>query len=96
MVSFQRMKEEIDGWGNTIASRVPVVSKTGCFTMVAIAAFLLIILGFAIGYGSSSGGSQAGSQAAPLTQQQPNYIYVSNTSGELMIYQIQGDQKWPC
>ena len=52
MVSFQRMKDEIDGWGNTITSRVPVVSKSGCMTVVAIAVFLLVIIGFAIGYGS--------------------------------------------
>ena len=52
MVSFQRMKDEIDGWGNTITSRVPVISKSGCLTIVAITVFLLVIIGFAIGYGS--------------------------------------------
>ena len=46
------MKDEIDGWGNTITSRVPVISKSGCLTIVAITVFLLVIIGFAIGYGS--------------------------------------------
>ena len=52
MVSFQRMKDEIDGWGNHISSRVPVVSKTACLTLTAVGVFLLFIIGFAIGYGS--------------------------------------------
>ena len=52
MVSFQRMKDEIDGWGNTVTSRVPALTKSGCLTIVAITVFLLVIIGFAIGYGS--------------------------------------------
>ena len=52
MVSFQRMKDEIDGWGNTVTSRVPAITKSGCLTIVAITVFLLVIIGFAIGYGS--------------------------------------------
>ena len=46
------MKDEIDGWGNAVSSRVPVISKSGCLTIVAITVFLLVIIGFAIGYGS--------------------------------------------
>lgn len=76
MVSFQRMKDEIDGWGNTITSRVPVISKSGCLTIVAITVFLLVIIGFAIGYGSRP--SQPASASALI---QPSYIFVSNTSG---------------
>ena len=45
MVSFQRMKDEIDGLGNHISSRVPVIGKSGCFTMVAIGVFVLFIIG---------------------------------------------------
>ena len=45
MVSFQRMKDEIDGLGNHITSRVPVIGKSGCFTMVAIGVFVLFIIG---------------------------------------------------
>ena len=77
MVSFQRMKDEIDGWGNTITSRVPVISKSGCLLIVAISVFLLVILGFAIGYGSRP--SQPASASALI--QKPNYVFVSNTSG---------------
>lgn len=79
MVNFQRMKDEIDGWGNTLSSRVPVVGKTGCFTIVAIVVFLIFIIAFAIGYGSHR--VAHGSETSALTQQGPNYVFVSNTSG---------------
>ena len=77
MVNFQRMKDEIYGWGNHISSRVPVVSKTACLTLTAVGVFLLFIIGFAIGYGSHRV-AKANSQALTAG---PNYVFVSNTSG---------------
>ena len=71
------MKDEIDGWGNHISSRVPVVSKTACLSLTAVGVFLLFIIGFAIGYGSHRV-SRANSQALTAG---PNYVFVSNTSG---------------
>ena len=81
MVSFQRMKDELDGLGTTISSRVPVVGKTGCFMLTAVGILVFFIVAFAIGY-SSHKASQNG-KTAPLisTQTGPNYVFVSNTSG---------------
>ena len=82
MVSFQRFKDEIDGLGNHITSRVPVLGRSGCLTISAIGLFVLFIIGFAIGYGSHRVNSNSdGIRASPLQLQQPNYVFVSNTSG---------------
>lgn len=76
------MKDEIDGLGSHISSRVPVLGKTGCLTIVAIGVFVLFIIGFAIGYGSHRVNSNTdGIRAEQLQQQQPNYVFVSNTTG---------------
>jgi len=84
MVSFQRMKDEIDGLGNHISSRVPVIGKSGCFTMVAIGVFVLFIIGFAIGYGSHRSNTDSNNDgiiASALQLQQPNYIFLNNNTG---------------
>ena len=82
MVSFQRFKDEIDGLGNHITTRVPVLGKSGCLTISVIGLILLFIIGIAIGYGSHRVNSNSdGIRAAPLQLQQPNYVFVSNTSG---------------
>ena len=48
---------------------------------MAIGVFVLFIIGFAIGYGSHRVNSNTDSiKASPLLQQ-PNYVFVSNTSG---------------
>ncbi len=57
------MKDELDDIGTQISSRVPVVGRTGCVTVLLIAVFFLFIIGFAIGYGTSRGGSGATSSA---------------------------------
>jgi len=74
------MKDEIDGLGTTISSRVPVISKAGCMTIVGISVFLLIVVGFAIGYGSRPANPNPDS-ATSARLIQPNYIFVSNSSG---------------
>ncbi len=68
MVNFQRMKDELDDLGTNISSRVPVIGKTGCVTILLIALFFLFIVGFAIGYGTSRGSSS--SRTAAFTDPQ--------------------------
>lgn len=77
MVNFKRMKDELDDLGAQVRSRVPVVGKTGCTTIVLITIFLLFLIGFAIGYGTH----RTTSSNADSLRQQPNYVFVSNTSG---------------
>ena len=53
MVSFQRMRDELD----SIEYKLPVIGKAGCLTLVVVSFFVLFIVGFAIGYGISSQGT---------------------------------------
>jgi hypothetical protein len=69
MVNFQRMKDELDGLGNSLSSRVPVIGKTGCFTIIAIAIFLVFVLAFVIGYGSHKQAAAQTGSCPPLTGQ---------------------------
>ena len=52
MVSFQRMRDELD----SIEYKLPVIGKAGCLTLVLVSLFILFIIGFAIGYGVSRPG----------------------------------------
>ena len=53
MVSFQRMRDELD----SIEYKLPVVGKAGCLILAVVSFFVLFIVGFAIGYGVSSNGN---------------------------------------
>ena len=53
MVSFQRMRDELD----SIEYKLPVVGKAGCLILAVVSLFVLFIVGFAIGYGVSSNGN---------------------------------------
>ena len=52
MVSFQRMRDELD----SIEYKLPVIGKAGCLTLAVVSFFVLFIIGFAIGYGVSNNG----------------------------------------
>ena len=52
MVSFQRMRDELD----SIEYKLPVIGKAGCLTLAVVSFFMLFIIGFAIGYGVSNNG----------------------------------------
>ena len=52
MVSFQRMRDELD----SIEYKHPVIGKAGCLTLAVVSFFVLFIIGFAIGYGVSNNG----------------------------------------
>ena len=54
MVSFQRMRDELD----SIEYKLPVIGKAGCLTLVVVSFFILFIIGFSIGYGVSHKGKQ--------------------------------------
>ena len=55
MVSFQRMRDELD----SIEYKLPVIGKAGCLTLVVVSFFILFIIGFSIGYGVSHKGKKA-------------------------------------
>ena len=77
MVSFQRMRDELDNLETQVANKFPVMGRTGCLVMVSIAVFVLFIIGFAIGYGVHRQGKD-GTTAAALAS--PNYVFISNNS----------------
>ena len=54
MVSFQRMRDELD----SIEYKLPVIGKAGCLTLVVVSFFILFIIGFSIGYGVSHKGKK--------------------------------------
>ena len=54
MVSFQRMRDELD----SIEYKLPVIGKAGCLTLVVVSFFILFIIGFAIGYGVNHKGTR--------------------------------------
>ena len=55
MVSFQRMRDELD----SIEYKLPVIGKAGCLTLVVVSFFILFIIGFSIGYGVSHKGKKS-------------------------------------
>jgi len=76
MVSFQRMRDELD----SIEYKLPVIGKAGCLTLAVVSFFVLFIIGFAIGYGVSNNGVSDLSSSEANAQSSPNYIFVSNNS----------------
>ena len=87
MVSFQRMRDDLDDLGTQVTNKLPAVGKTGCIALVGVAVLVLFAIGFAIGYSSnnnSTGDITSSAQSFPksqgLIQSAPHYVFVSNNS----------------
>lgn len=50
MVSFQRMKDELDDLGTHVSNKLPVLGRSGCLIVVAVVATLIFVVAFVIGY----------------------------------------------
>jgi len=78
------MRDEIDNLETQVAAKFPVLGRSGCLAVVAIAVFVLFILGFAIGYGvhkqSASNDAKSGATVNAALAASPNYVFVSNNS----------------
>lgn len=89
MVSFQRMKDEVDNIGTSVTNKLPPIGKNTCITIVFATLLLLFVLGFAIGYSCSGHGHTTDFKEAKSARfisdhgggvSSPNYVFVSNNS----------------
>ena len=81
MVNFQRMKDELDGFGSQVSTKLPVVNRGSCVVLSLIVVLVIVIFGLAIGLGVQKrvGG---GPSSSGLTDSIPSaFIFVSNNSG---------------
>lgn len=86
MVSFQRMKDDLDDLGTHVTQKLPPIGRAGCAVIVAISVAVILMIGFAVGYASSSASSsdagtyRDGRASAFSASATPNYIFISNNS----------------
>ena len=59
MVSFQRMKDDLDDLGTSVASKVPPIGRAGCIAILAAIFVVVLVVGFGIGF-SAAGGKGGG------------------------------------
>ena len=63
MVSFQRMKDDLDDLGTSVASKVPPIGRAGCVAILAAVFVVVLVVGFGIGF-SAAGGKGGGKRGA--------------------------------
>ncbi len=86
MVSFQRMKDDLDDLGVQVAQKLPAVSRAGCVCIGVVLLAVLLGIAFAIGYSARGNGARdsAGRAEALLQYGGENasvhYVFVSNGS----------------
>ena len=56
MVSFQRMKDDLDDLGTSVASKVPPIGRAGCIAILAAVFVVVLVVGFGIGFSAAGGG----------------------------------------
>ena len=71
MVSFQRMKEDLDDITLQVGAKLP--GKTLIWVLMSMFVILMFVIGFGIGFGSGRGSSRGVIEV-------PMYYFVSNTS----------------
>ena len=60
MVSFQRMKDDLDDLGTSEASKVPPIGRAGCIAILAAVFVVVLVVGFGIGFSAAGGGGGRG------------------------------------
>ena len=54
LISFQRMRDEVDNLESQVVTKFPRLGRTGCLAIFATVVFVILVLGLAIGYGIHS------------------------------------------
>ena len=90
MVSFQRMKDELDDLGTHVTNKLPPIGRNACLAFIIVAVAFLFVLGFGVAYAvktsSSDSTSSSLSSTSPTSSSlsaslsHPNYVFISNTS----------------
>ncbi len=86
MVSFQRMRDELDDLGTSVTNKLPPIGRNACIAVLAGVLVAAFLLGFAVSYGAQSGGGGGGAgggsrpEASARVLAAPNYVFVSNNS----------------
>jgi hypothetical protein len=87
MVNFQRMRDELDGLGTQVSSKLPPISKRACAAIFASVVALIVLFGLAICFGARGGGAGVNdlnelpsAQAHAGNPGTPRFIWISNNS----------------
>ena len=84
MVSFQRMKDDLDDLGTHVSNKLPPIGRAGCLAIALISIVVVLVIGIGIGVAvNRTGAGQTRSSSAGaggLKQSRPTFVFVSNNS----------------
>jgi len=80
LISFQRMRDEVDNLESQVVTKFPRLGRTGCLAIFATVVFVIFVLGLAIGYGIHSDRKSRPGGGSSISQAAPSYVFISNNS----------------
>lgn len=81
MVSFQRMRDELDDLGTHVSSKLPPIGRNACLAIILTVVLVVSAIAFGIGYAAKGNGNGSSPVAASYSSNSnPYYIYISNNS----------------
>ncbi len=80
MVSFQRMKDDLDDLGTHVSNKLPPIGRTACLVLAGAAIAVVLVVGIAIGYAANSSSSSSPLKSSRAIVADPTYVIISNGS----------------
>ncbi len=75
------MKDDLDGLGTSVASKLPPIGRNACFAILAGFFVMGLLLVFAVCYSAKGAqGEISNPEAAARIISSPSYVFVSNNS----------------